>query len=186
MKSIVILIMLLLIPTQAAAFNEIGFDLFFGRSRTSLNQEIQSSEWEYQAIGGLFKTGKYLNRDWGLRADAGFQYRYHRASNSERTRYGHDVGIELSLVKEFLITEFITPYLGIAGGFSAKFPGGQPRFSNSGFLGNIGALIGYKLPISADWKIKWELRWTHSSDPIRTDDPGRDWEEVRFGFVREF
>lgn len=181
-----VLALLLLIPIPAAAFDEIGFDLFYGRGSASWGQELSSSDWHYNVIGGLVKTGRYLNRDWGLRADIGFQYRYHRALKGNRARYGHDIGIELGLVKEFAIDEFITPYLGVAGGFSAKFPGGQPMFGASGILGNIGALGGFKFPISTKWKAKWELRWIHSSDPLRNDDPGRNWKEIRFGFVREF
>lgn len=194
-KTIWIWITMILVPlplqalnldAKSFSFSEVGFDLFYGRGETSWNQKLSSSDWQCDLLGGLLKTGKYLSKDLGLKIEAGLGYRYHRAFNDSRTRYGHEVNIELALRKEFILDDFLAPYFGIVGGFSSMFPGDQPKLGNSGILATAGFLIGYEYPISTTWKLHWELRWKHSSDPIRDDDSGRNWEEVRFGFVKEF
>ncbi len=80
------------------------------------------------------------------------------------------------------------PYIGLLGGFSIlSNPYNQPDFGNSGTLGTFGGLVGYDVPFeNSNWSMRIEARATHTSDPFRHHDSGRNLLGITLGLKYNF
>lgn len=189
MKRLIMILAFLIIPSTSFAMNdidEIGFDLFYGKGKTTWGQQLSSSFWHSQIVGGMFRLGKYLNEDWGLMSDVGVGYRYNTTVNDGHEVNGHEINMEIRIRQYFLSTDYTRFYLGIIVGLSSMFPSGQPKYGNSGILGTIGGMIGTEIPISTNWATRFEMIIDHTSDPLQNDDSGRNFEKFSAGLVYRF
>jgi len=167
--------------------DDFGFFGFYGTEKAFIN----SSESHEHSVARIFLCfGKFLDekKRWKIETELHFGRHDSRPceagpeSNSD-SEYGFNfVG------KRYFDVEYkIRPYVGILGGFSCHGnPEDQPNFGNSGYLGTFGGLAGVETPISENAKFRAEYRGTHTSDPLRSHDSGRNYHGFVVGIIFNF
>lgn len=220
MKSVIVtltlLSLLLIAPIQSYSFpkpksNDIGLDIFYGED-VNWSDSWKSEEYDFNVTGLILRTGSYIDKLEKWKIDFGWKLRLHRAEGlgyyrsdrstdcpfSSGVRHGTSLGFELYLKREFKgLVSFMTPYIGIGGGFSYLVPrDNQPEWMNSGMLGTFGGCVGANIPITDRWSARWELRLIHTSDPLYGPGPledddggsdkGRNHQVILFGLTYEF
>lgn len=168
---------------------DVGFDIFYGED-VKWNNSWKSKEYDFNVKGLTLRTGKYLDESEKWKLDLGLILGLHRAEGlgyyrdtrdtdcpfSFGKRHALTLGAELYLKREFKdLVSFLTPYLGLGGGFSYLTPrDNQPEWMNSGMLGTFGGCAGANIPIKDRWELRFETRITHTSDPLNHGDFGRN------------
>jgi hypothetical protein len=134
--------------------------------------------------------------DWAIFGK--LQYSDHKAN--EYPDHGQDsgfkeLGAQLGIKKYFFKRLYVGLYTGMA--YIDEFPNFENRdwsdrclesnVGRSHFFGSLGGLIGlkFRIPKTNNWSLASEARFTHSSDPIRTDE-GKNLAGVSFLIIREF
>jgi opacity protein-like surface antigen len=130
--------------------------------------------------------GKYLDENRRWKIDGELQFSYHDAENSVESVSAEEIGINLVIKREFPSTWPVTPYVGFMGGLGYLADhSNQPRWGDSGCTGKFGPLVGADLMVTPEWYLRGEYRWTHTSDPWRSD-VGRNFDEFAIGIIYVF
>ena len=110
-----------------------------------------------------------------------FQYSMHKADERPEGAYGlgHDAGFReysfnLTLKRQMFDDLF---YLGVLAGVSYWYERdhGMHDLGGSHWLGTWGGMIGRDWNIYKAWSVRSEFRMTHTSDPFRNDDKGKNY-----------
>lgn len=180
---------------------DMGFDIFYGED-VNWSDSWKSKEYDFNVKGLALRTGTYLDESEKWKLDIGLILGLHRAEGlghyrdvrdtdcpfSFGKRHALTLGAELYLKREFKdLVSFLTPYLGLGGGFSYLIPSNnQPEWMNSGMLGTFGGCAGANIPIKDKWELRFETRITHTSDPLNHGDFGRNRHEIFGGLTYKF
>ena len=178
---------------------DIGFDVFYGED-TNWSSWLKSKEYDFNVVGLILRTGKYLDESEKWKLDSDLVVGLHRAKGlgyyrevrhtdcpfSKGVRYGLTFGPEVYLKREFKdLVGSLTPYIGVGVGLSGLIPRkNQPEWMDSGMLIRFGGCAGVNIPITDQWEFRPEMRITHASSP--GSDFGRNHLTISSGFTYKF
>ncbi len=178
---------------------DIGFDIFYGED-TNWSSWLKSKEYDFNVVGFILRTGKYLDESKKWKLDFDLVIGLHRAEGlgyyrevrhtdcpfSRGVRYSLTVGPEVYFKREFKdLVSFLTPYIGLGVGISGLIPRkNQPEWMDLGILINFGVCAGVNIPITKNWVVRAETQGKHASSP--GSDRGRNHLIISSGFTYTF
>jgi len=184
----ILFIVLILWAGHSKAETKVGFDWQYGKDYILLSEAWQSPD----CINTVNRFSVRAETNdipllWGLDLlgswyyGAEFQYSVHKADERPTGEYGigHDAGFKeysfnLTIKRQMFDDLF---YLGLLAGMSYwhERDHGMHDLGDSHWLGTWGGMLGRDWNIYKAWSVRSELRMTHTSDPFRTNDKGKNY-----------
>ena len=178
--------------------NNVGVDWSYGRDDYILPDawcSKHSTNFVNRVVIRAESRRLIFSEKWGLQGE--LLYSAHKAN--EVPDHGQDagfnqVGFNLALIRHFFDDMF---YLGWFAGVS--YVDELPRFENrdwadrylesnlgqSHWLGSWGPMLGKDWKVYKTWSLRTEARFTHTSDPFRTD-KGKNFIGWNLGITKHF